>query len=192
MEISTKNPFKAFNHIFDISVGRESKGNIVIFPCIIQRIDIPTKVIFRFTFAFQHVVGLNFFNDFHGIAGETYDVINIVGNVFVVPISVTRYPKIRVSLAGGVTHDTVEFLSMMFMKPGSRGAKSVEAVVDHKFLAFKSPKLRTGDDVSFLSGLSIQVCRGDVSGTNFQTIHLCKQETQTDCLHTNHTSICLF
>ena len=85
-----------------------------------------------------------------------------------------------------------KFLSEMFMEAGSRGAESIEAAVDYKFLTFKFSKFRASNNVAFLSGFGIQVGRGDVSSTNFQTIHFCKEETQLNGLHTNDTSIGLF
>ena len=134
---------------------------------------------------------MDVFNDLHGVVRETDDIIDIVGNVYVVAIGMPFDPKIRVSLAGGVTH-MVELLSKMFMEAGTRSLESIKAAIKDKLLSFKFPKFRTSNDVPFLSGLGIQIGRGAIGGTNLQTIHLHKKESQLDCLHTNYTSICFF
>ena len=78
------------------------------------------------------------------------------------------------------------------METGSRGMESVEAAVDDKLFTFKFAKFGTSNDVPFLSGFGIEVGRGDIGGTDFQSIHLCKEETQMNGLHANDASIGLF
>ena len=78
------------------------------------------------------------------------------------------------------------------MEMGARGPESIEAVVNDKLFSFEFSKFRTSNDVVFLSGFSIQVGGGDVSGTHFQSIHLSKEETQMHGLHSNDASIGFF
>ena len=49
LEIGAKEMFEAFDHIFDIGPGRKGKGHIFSLPCIIQWVNVSTKIILRFT-----------------------------------------------------------------------------------------------------------------------------------------------